>query len=79
MGWLQSTAIELSDSSVKGSFSAKSCISSEMELTADDSGLHFKLGVAEKSFEKGTIKALRTIRESNNLPALWTLQLKLDN
>ena len=79
MGWLQSTAIDLSDSSVKGSFSAKSCISSEMELTADDSGLHFKLGVAEKSFEKGTIKALRTIRESNNLPALWTLQLKLDN
>ena len=79
MGWLQSTAIDLSDSSVGGSFSGKSCISSEMELTADDSGLHFKVGVAEKMYEKDSIQALRTIRENNNLPALWTLQLKLDN
>ncbi len=79
MGWLQSTSIELSDSSADGSFSAKSCISSDMELIADDSGLHFKVGVAEKSFDKNSIQALRTVRESNALPALWTLQLKLDN
>jgi len=79
MGWLQSTSIDLSNSSEDGSFSAKSCISSEMSLIANDSGLHFKLGVAEKSFEIGSIHALRTIRENNSLPALWTLQLKLED
>jgi hypothetical protein len=79
MGWLQSTSIDLSDSSAEGSFSAKSCISSDMELIADNSGLHFKVGVAEKSFDKNSIQALRTVRESNALPALWTLQLKSDN
>jgi len=79
MGWLQSTSIDLSNSSEDGSFSAKSCISSDMSLIANDSGLHFKLGVAEKSFEIGSIHALRTIRENNSLPALWTLQLKLED
>ena len=78
MGWLQSTSIDLSNSSEDGSFSAKSCISSDMSLIANDSGLHFKLGIAEKSFEIGSIQALRTIRENNSLPALWTLQLKLE-
>ncbi len=79
MGWLQSTSIDLSDLSEKGVFSAKSCISSDLEVVANESGLHFKLGIAEKTFEPGSIKALRTVRENNTLPALWSLQLKSDD
>ncbi len=79
MGWLQSTSIDLSDSSEKGAFSAKSCISSDMDVIANESGLHFKVGIAEKTFETKSVKALRTVRENNTLPAIWTLQLKSDD
>ena len=78
MGWLQSTSIDLSESSVDGTFSAKSCISSDMHMFADDEGLQFKVGIAEKTFKKGEINALRTIREEKTLPAIWILQAKLD-
>jgi len=78
MGWLQSTSIEQSKSSEDGSFSASSCISSEMSIFADDSGLHFQVGLAEKKIEKDTIKALRTICTNESLPSLWKLQMKLD-
>ena len=78
MGWLQSTSIDLSESSADGTFSAKSCISSDMHMFADDEGLQFKVGIAEKTFKKGEINALRTIREEKTLPAIWILQAKLD-
>ena len=79
MGWLQSTSIELSNSTKNGAFSAKSCISSDMHLSADDEGLHFKVGLAEKTFKKEEIQALRTLREEKTLPAIWLLQAKLDD
>ena len=44
MGWLQSTSIDLSDLSDDGTFSAKSCISSDIHMFADDEGLQFKVG-----------------------------------
>ena len=79
MGWLQSTSMDLSDLSEKGVFSVKSCISSDLEIIVNESGLHFKVGIAEKTFDPESIKALRTVRENNTLPALWTLQLKSDD
>ena len=78
MGWLQSTSIDLSDLSDDGTFSAKSCISSDIHMFADDEGLQFKVGIAEKTFKKGEIQALRTIREEKTLPAIWILQAKLE-
>lgn len=79
MGWLQSTSIDQSKSDDDDSFSVTSCISTEMSLLVDDSGLHFKLGLAEKRFKKDSIKALRTVCTNESLPALWKLEMKLDD
>tara|TARA_Y100001980_G_C14555866_1_gene345482 strand:+ start:4672 stop:5850 length:1179 start_codon:yes stop_codon:yes gene_type:complete len=79
MGWLQSTSINQTKSADDGSFSVKSCISTDMNMFVDDDGIHFQLGIAEKRYKKESIKALKTICTNDSLPSLWKLQMKLED